>query len=91
MFLYAYVIQRCITTNRLLVKLTLGNCTNVNGNILFSVCFLVDHVEDPKPSSLSTGKQVVLLIVGVILICGCVFIGGLIYSKQQEQQRKRFY
>lgn len=58
--------------------------------ILFST-LKTDHVEDPKPSSLSTGKQVVLLIVGVILICGCVFIGGLFYSKQQEQQRKRFY
>ncbi|MPC26215.1 Vesicular integral-membrane protein VIP36 [Portunus trituberculatus] len=63
-------------------------------NIMPSASFFEaprDHVEDPKPSSLSTGKQVVLLIVGVVLICACVFIGGLIYSKQQEQQRKRFY
>lgn len=63
-------------------------------NIMPSASFFEaprDHVEDPKPSSLSTGKQVLLLIVGVVLICACVFIGGLIYSKQQEQQRKRFY
>ncbi|XP_063614606.1 vesicular integral-membrane protein VIP36-like [Penaeus indicus] len=50
-----------------------------------------DHVDDPKPSELSTWKKVLLLIFGVLAICGCVFIGGLFYVKQKEQQRKRFY
>ncbi|MCL4133852.1 UNVERIFIED_CONTAM: hypothetical protein GTU68_002407 [Idotea baltica] len=50
-----------------------------------------DHVDDPRPSHLTTWKKVLLLIFGVIAICGCVFIGGLFYSKQQEQRRKRFY
>lgn len=50
-----------------------------------------DHVDDPKPSELSTWKKILLLIFGVIAICGCVFIGGLFYVKQKEQQRKRFY
>ncbi|XP_042223407.1 vesicular integral-membrane protein VIP36-like isoform X1 [Homarus americanus] len=63
-------------------------------NIMPSASFFEpprDHVEDPKPSSLTTWKKVVLLVFGVITICGCVFIGGLFYTKQKEQQRKRFY
>ncbi|KAF2363153.1 Legume-like lectin [Trinorchestia longiramus] len=50
-----------------------------------------DHVDDPKPSTLSTWKKVLLLIVGVSGICGAVVIGGMMYAKQKEQQRKRFY
>ncbi|XP_066941649.1 vesicular integral-membrane protein VIP36 isoform X1 [Macrobrachium rosenbergii] len=50
-----------------------------------------DHVDDPKPSSLSVWKQLVLLVFGVCAICGAVFIGGLFYVKHKEQQRKRFY
>lgn len=63
-------------------------------NIMPSASFFEpprDHVEDPKPSALTTWKKIFLLIFGVITICGCVFIGGLFYTKQKEQQRKRFY
>ena len=50
-----------------------------------------DHVDDPKPSSLTMWKKIILLILGICAICGSIFIGGLFYAKHQEQQRKRFY
>ena len=50
-----------------------------------------DHVDDPKPSSLTMWKKILLLVLGVTAICGAIFIGGLFYQKQKEQQRKRFY
>ena len=83
-----------------------------------------DHVEDPKPSSMSgklfalsnipfqfevlvlnicsndtlikylciSGvKTFFLLLLGVLACFACVVIGIMIYQKQQENSRKRFY
>uniref|UniRef100_A0A6A7FUG1 VIP36-like protein n=3 Tax=Hirondellea gigas TaxID=1518452 RepID=A0A6A7FUG1_9CRUS len=50
-----------------------------------------DHLDDPKPSGLTMWKKIILLILGIGGICGAIFIGGLFYAKQKEQQRKRFY
>jgi len=50
-----------------------------------------DHVEDPKPSSMSGFKLFFLLLLGVLGCFACVVIGIMIYQKQQENSRKRFY
>lgn len=50
-----------------------------------------DHVEDPKPSSMSGIKLFFLLLLGVLACIACVIIGIMIYQKQQENSRKRFY
>jgi len=50
-----------------------------------------DHVEDPKPSSMSGVKTFFLLLLGVLGCFACVVIGIMIYQKQQENSRKRFY
>ncbi|KAI4462129.1 vesicular mannose-binding lectin [Holotrichia oblita] len=50
-----------------------------------------DHVEDPKPSSLSGFKLFLLMLIGAIAIVACIVIGIMFYQKQQEQSRKRFY
>lgn len=50
-----------------------------------------DHVEDPKPSSLSGIKIFLLMLVGSIAIIACVVIGIMLYQKHQENSRKRFY
>ena len=50
-----------------------------------------DHVDDPKPSSMSGVKLFFLLLLGVIGCIACVVIGIMIYQKQQENSRKRFY
>jgi len=50
-----------------------------------------DHVEDPKPSSMSGIKLFFLLLLGVLACIACVVIGIMIYQKQQENSRKRFY
>jgi len=50
-----------------------------------------DHVEDPKPSSMSGVKLFFLLLLGVLGVFACVVIGIMIYQKQQDNSRKRFY
>jgi len=50
-----------------------------------------DHVDDPKPSSMSGVKLFFLLLLGVLGCFACVVIGIMIYQKQQENSRKRFY
>jgi len=50
-----------------------------------------DHVEDPKPSLMGGFKKLLLVLVGVVVVCGAVFIGGIFYVKQNEESRKRLY
>lgn len=50
-----------------------------------------DHVDDPKPSSMSGIKMFFLLLLGVLGCVACVVIGIMIYQKQQDNSRKRFY
>ncbi len=50
-----------------------------------------DHVEDPKPSAMSGVKTFFLLLLGVLGCIACVVIGIMIYQKQQDNSRKRFY
>lgn len=50
-----------------------------------------DHVEDPKPSSLSGVKIFLLMLFGSIVLVACVVIGIMFYQKQNERSRKRFY
>ena len=50
-----------------------------------------DHVDDPKPSSMSGVKLFFLLLFGLLACIACVIIGVMIYQRQQENSRKRFY
>jgi len=50
-----------------------------------------DHVDDPKPSSMGGVKLFFLLLLGVLGCIACVIIGIMIYQKQQDNSRKRFY
>ncbi|XP_059488920.1 vesicular integral-membrane protein VIP36 isoform X2 [Neocloeon triangulifer] len=50
-----------------------------------------DHVEDPKPASMSGIKIFLLMLLGTLAVIALVVIGIMIYQKQQEQSRKRFY
>jgi mannose-binding lectin 2 len=50
-----------------------------------------DHVEDPKPSSLTGIKIFLLMLVGTLAVIACVVIGIMFYQKHQENSRKRFY
>lgn len=50
-----------------------------------------DHVDDPKPSSMSGLKIFFLLLLGVLGCIACAVIGIMIYQKQQDNSRKRFY
>lgn len=50
-----------------------------------------DHVDDPKPSAMSGVKMFFLLLLGVLGCVACVVIGIMIYQKQQDNSRKRFY
>ncbi|KDR14191.1 vesicular integral-membrane protein VIP36 [Zootermopsis nevadensis] len=50
-----------------------------------------DHVDDPKPSSLSGIKIFLLMLVGALAVIACVVIGIMFYQKHQENSRKRFY
>lgn len=50
-----------------------------------------DHVDDPKPSGMSGIKLFFLLLIGVLGCFACVVIGIMIYQKQQDNSRKRFY
>ncbi|XP_023029006.2 vesicular integral-membrane protein VIP36 [Leptinotarsa decemlineata] len=63
-------------------------------NIIPSAAFFEpprDHVEDPKPSSLSGIKIFLLMLLGSVAIVACVVLGIMFYQKQQEKSRKRFY
>ncbi|XP_043219096.1 vesicular integral-membrane protein VIP36-like [Amphibalanus amphitrite] len=63
-------------------------------NVLPSASFFEaprDHVDDPKPSMMSGFKKLFLILVGVIVVCGAIFIGGIFYVKQNEHSRKRLY
>lgn len=50
-----------------------------------------DHTDDPKPSSMSGLKIFFLLLLGVLACFACVVVGIMIYQKQQDNSRKRFY
>ena len=50
-----------------------------------------DHVDDPKPSAMSGVKTFFLLLLGGLGCVACVVIGIMIYQKQQDNSRKRFY
>jgi mannose-binding lectin 2 len=50
-----------------------------------------DHVEDPKPSSMSGVKMFFLLLLGLLGCVVCFVVGVMIYQKQQDNSRKRFY
>ncbi|KAK0159057.1 hypothetical protein PV328_009986 [Microctonus aethiopoides] len=50
-----------------------------------------DHVDDPKPSSLSGIKIFLLMLVAALALIACVVIGIMFYQKHQENNRKRFY
>ncbi|KAK2166726.1 hypothetical protein LSH36_36g05005 [Paralvinella palmiformis] len=54
-----------------------------------------DHIEDPKGSFLSskmTGGRLFIIIFLVIIGLGvCAMVGFVIFSKNQESSRKRFY
>lgn len=58
---------------------------------MFKTIFFIDHVEDPKPSSLSGVKMFLLMMVGAIAIIACVVFSIMFYQKHQENSRKRFY
>nr|CAI5819486.1 unnamed protein product [Callosobruchus analis] len=63
-------------------------------NIIPSAVFFEpprDHVDDPKPSSLSGIKIFLLMLLGSIAIVACIVMGIMFYQKQQEKSRKRFY
>ncbi|XP_074095776.1 vesicular integral-membrane protein VIP36 [Cotesia typhae] len=68
--------------------------TEDRSNIIPSATFFEsprDHVEDPKPSSLSGIKIFLLMLVAALAIIACVVIGIMFYQKHQENSRKRFY
>lgn len=50
-----------------------------------------DHVDDPKPSSLSGVKLFLLMLLGSVAVVACVVIGIMFYQKHHEKNRKRFY
>uniref|UniRef100_A0A0K2SVF1 Vesicular integralmembrane protein VIP36like [Nasonia vitripennis] n=3 Tax=Lepeophtheirus salmonis TaxID=72036 RepID=A0A0K2SVF1_LEPSM len=50
-----------------------------------------DHVDDPKPSSMSGLKIFFVLLLGLLGCFACVVIGIMIYQKQQDNSSKRFY
>lgn len=60
-------------------------------NCVLKNIFFTDHVEDPKPSSLSGVKMFLLMMVGAIAIIACVVFSIMFYQKHQENSRKRFY
>lgn len=73
-----------------------NNAENIGdrANIVPSATFFEpprDHVEDPKPSSLSGVKLFILMLLGSIGVVICVVLGIMFYQKQQEKSRKRFY
>ena len=50
-----------------------------------------DHVDDPRPSSMSGVKMFFLLLLGTLGCVACVVFGIMMYQKQQDNSRKRFY
>lgn len=50
-----------------------------------------EHIDDPKPQSMSGLKLFLLMLFGVLGVFVCVVMGIIFYQKQQEQSRKRFY
>eukprot|EP00096_Caligus_rogercresseyi_P004868 TRINITY_DN1946_c0_g1_i1.p1 TRINITY_DN1946_c0_g1~~TRINITY_DN1946_c0_g1_i1.p1 ORF type:complete len:331 (+),score=73.94 TRINITY_DN1946_c0_g1_i1:143-1135(+) len=50
-----------------------------------------DHVDDPKPSSMSGVKMFFILLIGLLGCVACVVVGIMIYQKQQDNSSKRFY
>ena len=36
-------------------------------------------------------KKLFLILVGVIVVCGAVFMGGIFFVKQNEHSRRRLY
>ncbi|XP_063980277.1 vesicular integral-membrane protein VIP36 [Diachasmimorpha longicaudata] len=68
--------------------------TEDRSNIIPSATFFEsprDHVDDPKPSSLSGIKIFLLMLVAALALIACVIIGVMFYQKHQENSRKRFY
>nr|CAG4640926.1 EOG090X07L3 [Eulimnadia texana] len=71
-----------------------GTVDEDRSNIMPSASFFEaprDHVDDPKPSLLSGAKKFVLILLGTLGVIACVIFGIILYQKQQEQSRKRFY
>ena len=56
-----------------------------------NIQFIVEHIDDPKPQSMSGLKLFLLMLFGVLGVFVCVVMGIIFYQKQQEQSRKRFY
>lgn len=50
-----------------------------------------DHVDDPKLSRLTGWKYVGVVLLVVLGLCVCSMVAYIIYTKNQEQSRKRFY
>ncbi|XP_012260312.1 vesicular integral-membrane protein VIP36 [Athalia rosae] len=50
-----------------------------------------EHVDDPKPSSMSGIKMFFLMLVAALALITAVVIGIMYYQKHQENSRKRFY
>ena len=57
--------------------------------------FFPDHVEDPKGNfmlpKLTGWRLFVIIFVAIIGLGVCAMVGFIVFSKRQENQRKRFY
>ena len=57
--------------------------------------WLADHIDDPRGSyvlSKITGWRLfVIIVVGLIGLGVCCMVAYIIFSKRQEESRKRFY
>ncbi|XP_060528717.1 vesicular integral-membrane protein VIP36 [Cylas formicarius] len=63
-------------------------------NIIPSAAFFEpprEHVDDPKPSTLSGIKLFLLMLVVSLVLVASVVLGIIFYQKQQEKGRKRLY
>jgi mannose-binding lectin 2 len=53
-----------------------------------------DHVHDPKVSTLSRlpgWKMIFIVVIAIVGVIICGMVGYILYSKSQENSRKRFY
>lgn len=80
--------------SNIIVELFLTQEQEDRSKILPSAAFFEaprDHIDDAKPSSVSGIKIFLLMLLGTLAVIALVVIGIMIYQKQQEQSRKRFY